>query len=45
MIAGIYVDKKNRIYVTDQWRGRVQVFQYLPEQKAEAAPAQVSSNR
>jgi DNA-binding beta-propeller fold protein YncE len=27
--SGIYIDKNNRVYVSDQLNGRVQVFQFL----------------
>lgn len=31
--AGLYVDAKDKIYVTDTFNRRIQVFQYLKEQK------------
>lgn len=31
LISGMAIDKNNRIYVTEQWRGRLQIFEYLPE--------------
>jgi len=27
--AGLFIDKRNRVYVVDQGNARVQVFQYL----------------
>lgn len=39
--ADVYVDQKtNRVFVTDQFPGRLQVFQYIPEQEARAMKAQ-----
>ena len=36
MPAGVYVDRRDRVYVVDQMNRRVQVFQYLgKKQEAE----------
>jgi len=32
--AGVWADRNNRIYVADMYNGRVEVFQYLQEDKA-----------
>ncbi len=31
LIAGLYIDAKDRIYTTEMFRGRIQVFQYVPQ--------------
>jgi len=32
--AGVYVDKLNRAFVTDQMQGRLQVFRYVTDSEA-----------
>lgn len=31
LVAGLYIDAKDQIYTTEMFRGRVQVFQYIPQ--------------
>lgn len=31
LVAGLYIDSRNQIYTTEQFRGRVQVFQYISQ--------------
>ncbi len=31
LIAGLHIDSENRIYTTEMYRGRIQVFQYIPQ--------------
>ena len=31
LVAGLYIDSEDRIYTTEMFRGRVQVFQYLSQ--------------
>jgi hypothetical protein len=31
LIAGLFIDGKDRIYTTAMFHGRVQVFQYIPQ--------------
>ncbi|MDE3198493.1 MAG: 6-bladed beta-propeller [Acidobacteriota bacterium] len=39
LIAGIYVDSRDRIYTTEMFRGRIQVFQYIPQAATSGGPA------
>jgi len=31
LLTGLYIDAKDRIYTTENYQGRVQVFQYIPQ--------------
>jgi hypothetical protein len=31
LIAGLYIDAKDRIYTTEMYQGRVQIFQYIKQ--------------
>lgn len=35
LIAGLHIDSRDRIYTTEMFRGRVQVFQYIPQPESE----------
>jgi DNA-binding beta-propeller fold protein YncE len=35
LIAGLHIDSRDRIYTTEMYRGRVQVFQYIPQPESE----------
>ena len=40
LVAGLFVDSGDRIYTTEQFRGRVQVFQYLSQHDAQTGSAE-----
>jgi hypothetical protein len=31
LVAGIHIDAKDRVYTSEMFRGRIQVFQYIPQ--------------
>ena len=35
-LAGLYIDKNNRIFTTEQYPGRVQMFRYFSDDEARA---------
>jgi DNA-binding beta-propeller fold protein YncE len=35
--AGIYIDKLDRIYIADSYNRRIQIFQYVKENKEQIA--------
>ena len=35
-LAGLYIDKNNRIFTTEQYPGRVQMFRYFTDDEARA---------
>ena len=37
LIAGLYIDSKDRIYTTEMFVGRIQVFQYISQPSGSAA--------
>ncbi len=42
LVAGLYIDSEDRIYTTEMFRGRIQVFQFI-SQPGPAAETGVSS--
>jgi DNA-binding beta-propeller fold protein YncE len=40
LITGLAFDHNDRLYAAEQWQGRVQIFQYLPENPSTAKAAQ-----
>jgi hypothetical protein len=38
--TGIAIDKKNRVIVSEQFRGRIQIFQYVTDAEAAVAKAE-----
>jgi hypothetical protein len=38
LATGIFIDAQDRIYVADSYNNRIQIFQYLKENAANARP-------
>ena len=46
LVAGLYIDSEDQIYTTEMFRGRVQVFKYIPQpESAEEKEVRRSSNQ